>query len=155
MSSMESKEINQNFIFVKPEYLSIWSYQIDNGKKHSIREEEVYPYVKGFLKDAKEWAKAVDIISRHQPFMIIFEERTIKELHPSMQTEEYHREKIAEDLSKAMYGLENQGTVLGENIRSLRMNSRKEDSADKFLRERIRYNQSRELSNNLLKSRVR
>lgn len=150
-----SSEISegQEFLFVKPERPNGWSYQIDNGKIHSIREWNLYPYVKGFLKGSKECAVTVDIISRHQPFIVNLKEGSVKELHPSMETESYHREKIAEDLSKAMRGLENEGTILGDNLKTLRFSSRREDQYDSLFRNSIRAIQRKELYNPFEKRR--
>lgn len=135
---MENSQ-EQKFIFVKPEFLDHWSYQIDNGKRHLLREDDVYPYVKRFLKDSKEWAKVVDIIRRHQPFIVSFEKRICKELHPIEETKEEHRQVIAKDLSNMMNTLEGEGTVLQERQgRQLRFSDKKEDGIDRTLRDRIR-----------------
>lgn len=134
---MENQE--QRFIFVKPEFINHWSYQIDNGKRHLLREDDVYPYVKNFLKDSKEWAKVVDIIQRHQPFIVSLEKKVCKELHPIEETGEEHRQVIAKDLSNMMNSLNGEGTILQERQgRSLRIQDRKKDKIDKTLRDRIR-----------------
>lgn len=152
---MENEEIGKEFIFFKPEYVGRWSYQIDNGRKHMLREENVYPYAKGFLKDSKEWSKVVDIISRHQPFMVFIEKKEAKELHPSTETRDYHRNRIAEDLSGVMKGIETQGTILGNNSHTLRINSRREDYMDSFLKGYIRKDQRNTLSDSILDSKLK
>ena len=154
---MPDKEIAQEFMFLKPEFLDHWSYQIDNGQKHMLREDDVYPYVKNFLKGPKEWAEAVSIIQRHQPFIVFFKKKTLKELHPQEETREYHKSQIADDLTKALRGQENQGTVLGGMNKGLayRPLGRTEDSIDRALRQHIRQSQNSELSSSILQRRLK
>lgn len=154
---MPDKEIEQNFMFVKPEFLDHWSYQIDDGKKHILREDDVYPYVKGFLKGSKEWVEVVSIIQRHQPFIVFLKEKTLQELHSEEATRDYHRLQIAQDLTNVMKGLETEGIVLGGLNKGLSYDSSKsmEDSVDRMMKQQIRNHQNNEFSKTILQNRLK
>ena len=152
---MPDNELESKFMFVKPEYVGYWSYQIDNQKRYMISEEDLYPYVKPFLKDSKEWAKVVEVMSRHQPFMVLIKEQTVRELHPKENTQSHHRTTIVADLSRVMRGMEGEGTFLDdrkERARSIRSN---EDGIDRLLRNSIRSSYGEYLPNALNKARLK
>ena len=155
---MPDKEIEQNFMFVKPEFIDHWSYQIDEGKKHLLREDDVYPYVKGFLNGPKEWAEVVSIIQRHQPFIIFLKKGTLRELHPKEDTKSYHKDQIAKDLAYAARGIETEGTILGGLNKGLDYDpssNRREDALDRALKQHIRNSQNNELSSSILQRRLK
>lgn len=130
----------QQFIFVNPEFLGYWSYQIDNGKRHMLGEDDVYPWVKKFIRDPKERTKAVDIISRNQPFILILERQKVKELHPQKETDSEHRKKILDDLSNVSRGMEGRGEVFETIGRTPDRYSSgiREDALDRRLKRQVR-----------------
>ena len=153
---MPDNELEQEFIFVKPEYVDHWSYQIDNGKRHLVKEEQVYPYIKTFLKDSREWAKVVDIITRHQPFIVSVKNKTCKELHLSPETRDFHRGAINRDLAAVTQGFEGEGAKIGFTNKYLsRSSSRQEDSLDRALRRYVRNTQNSELSDVITQRRLK
>ena len=149
------KDSEQEFLFVKPEYIDHWSYQIDNGKRHILKEEDVYPYVKSFLNGVNEWVKVVDIIHRHQPFIVSLKKGTCKELHPTEETRGFHKEFIARDLSKVMNGYGGEGRkILARDFHQMRGNQQT-DWVDKFLKRTIRSSSERELSDKITQRRLK
>lgn len=152
---MPDKEISQEFIFLKPEFIDHWSYQIDNGKRRILRESELYPYVKTFLKDVKECIKIVDIITRHQPFLIQLKDGTCKELHPSSETRDVHRVSITQDLATVMKGFEGEGTVLETRKQNVYNRFSRSDSIDSFLKGSIRGSEEKELSSKITQRRLK
>lgn len=100
--SIHENENNCNsefdFLFVKPERINYWSYQFDGGVKHSLREDRVYPYVSSFLDSPVQRHSVIDIMQRHQPFLIDLQKKTVIELHPEEETESYHRIQITDEL---------------------------------------------------------
>ena len=130
----------QQFIFISPEFLGYWSYQIDNGKKHMLRENDVYPWVNKFIRDSKERTKAVDIISRSQPFILILERQKVKELHPQKETDSEYRKRILNDLSNVSKGLVGEGNVFETigKIPDRYSSERREDALDRRLKRQIR-----------------
>ena len=154
---MSDNKIDQKFMFVKPEFPDHWSYQIDEGKKHLLREDDVYPYVKKFLKGSREWAEVVGIIQRHQPFIIFLQKGILKELHPQEETQNFHKEQIAKDLGRMSKGLETEGAILGGMNKGLVYSPLKgrEDSLDRMLKQNIRNAQNNELSSSILQRRLK
>ena len=149
------ESFDYEFIFVKPEFIDHWSYQIDSGKPHLMREDEVYPYVKSFLRDSKEWAKVVDIIRRHQPFLVSVKTKTCKELHPSFETREDHRKLISQDISEMMNNLDGEGVILNTNKRYSLVSRKNEDSVDRSLKNWIRRDINTTLPDTILQRRLK
>ena len=130
---------DQEFIFLKPEFEGYWSYQIDNGKRHTLRQDDVYPWVKTILQEAKERIKIVDIISRNQPFLIILKAKKVKELHIQEETGTEYRKRIMNDLSDVSKGLDTEGTIFKTLGKAPdRYSSKREDSTDRLLKRYIR-----------------
>lgn len=104
--SIHENENNCNsefeFLFVKPERVNYWSYQFDGGVRHSLREDKVYPYVASFLDSPVYRHSVIDIMQRHQPFLVNLREKTVIELHPEEDTEIYHRTQIRDELSSVL-----------------------------------------------------
>lgn len=152
---MSENKLDQQFMFVKPEFIDHWSYQIDNGKQHLIREPDLYPYVKNFLDGVKEWIKVADIISRHQPFIVFFDSRTCKELHPQEETKDSHREDILRDLTQVGRGLEGKGTKIDSRVHYNPRVSAREDSVDRYLRTTTRNSRDSELPSSITQRRLK
>ena len=98
----EAVKPDYDFIFVKPEGTYRWSYQIDGGVKHSLSEEKVYPYIASFLDSPEERHKVIDIMQRHQPFILRCQDRRVAELHPEEDTQDFHKGKINNELSSVL-----------------------------------------------------
>lgn len=104
--------MDQKFIFLKPESINRWSYQIDDQKKRSLRSEDVYEFCANYVKNIPDRFSISDIVSRRQPFLILLNTGTVKELHSTDDTTKQHRSCFSQDFLNITNGKSGSGNVL-------------------------------------------
>jgi len=74
-----------DLIFFIPKSQYRWGYKIDNGKQHIILQDDIIKFVKKYI-DKKYINTLKDILMRHQPFIILIEQKEVVELHKDDDT---------------------------------------------------------------------
>lgn len=90
---LETFENTSEIIFFIPKTQYRWSYKIDDGKQYGIYQDDILSFVKKYISKS-EYRKIPDIILRHQPFLIMIQDKMVIEVHKQEDTIEDQREKL-------------------------------------------------------------
>ena len=86
----ESFENPSEIIFFMPKSQFRWIYKIDNGRQHIIHQDDLINFIRKYI-DKKYISDVRDIMLRHQPFIVLIEDKKVVELHKEDDTIiEYH-----------------------------------------------------------------
>lgn len=74
-----------------------WMYTIDEGKQHIIHQDNIKKFINKYI-DKKELKKLEDIILKHQPFIVLIENKAIEELYKEENTLDYYKQKLKNEI---------------------------------------------------------
>lgn len=87
-------------IFFVPKSQIRWGYKIDNGKQHIILQDNILNFVKKYI-DKKYILELKDILMRHQPFIILIDDKKVVELHKEDDTMAEQHNKLKLEIQNA------------------------------------------------------